>query len=841
MKKYKILNIILASMLAISLIPSGFINTSALEEDGEYEEYIEETEDEAEEEHVHEFGDWYVDEDAGLRIRECACGARETEELENPTFIPEEDVIPEEDIIVEVSTNIEDEPVIPEKNLLESKVMSSPRLMSTPNLGSTPTVTQSKIILNTQFVNYNGSVMYTAYDENHNEIATKFVTASSNVTMKVPAGQYAMIVCELINDNLDNTTQSVTSVSGTFENAMYYLNVIVTYTPPCTHINTHEDVTDATYTSAGVKKTICNDCGKTLDIEAIPMLVCAHANTEDVIIRDSTEKSTGSAKVVCTDCNKTIRTKVIPKKEHVHTFEKETIASTCDTNGCELNVCTDCGYTEVIKTLPTTDHEWDEGTIVQQPTCSSVGWKEFKCKNCDTIKQSSIPALNHDFEVEITTPATCKDYGVKTYTCKNCGKVLTDSIPKTNTHDWNGNYEFSKTPTCTEDGELVLKCTICGEVLDTMETSKIAHSYVWVTKTEPTDTTDGLKEYKCKNCGNVSKTEVIPKTGNACTHPFPRRTVQKVVPTCTQREVVDVYCNQCGELIQENLMLYTNEENHPNLQQTVVKEPTYEAAGTLRYYCPDCGWEETDEIEPLTCNHPSTTIWENPTTGKRFVKCTVCKRLIKEYDDSLITNCSHTGYGTEEVVVTQADSTHWGEYNYVCKNCKKVMSTSRVHPYSSYTLNDENGNSVTLYGWFDDDYAHQVFNLTNEYRTSNGLNSLHYNTSTQDASNTRALEAAVYFSHTRPNGSKWNTVTSSWKYGGENLASGQDDPDWVMRSWKNSDGHNKNLLYGRESGQTPFKGLSVGCFHKFKFNNSYKPSVPTETVVWSQNFTFYEY
>ncbi len=314
-----------------------------------------------------------------------------------------------------------------------------------------------------------------------------------------------------------------------------------------------------------------------------------------------------------------------------------------------------------------------------------------------------------------------------------------------------------------------------------------------------------------------------------------------MAPTCTRREVVDVYCNECGKLIQKDLILYTDEENHTNLQTEVVKEATYEEPGVIRYYCKDCGFEVEDEIERLHCDHPTTTVYEDPKTGKRFVKCTVCKRLLREYDDDLVTNCSHTGYGQKEVCVQAPDATHWGEYNYVCARCGKVMSTKRVHPYKAYTLEDQNGNPVTVYGWFDDEYAKEVFDLTNEYRRANGLNALSYHTTLQDASNLRALEAAIYFSHERPSGGKWNTITSKWKYGGENLASGQDDPEWVMRSWKNSDGHNKNLLYGKEAKQTPFKGLSVGCFHKMKFNNKYTPSVPTETLVWVQNFTFFEY
>ena len=828
MKKNKILSKVLTFILICSLVSGMFIHTSALESDENEEyagEYTEEVQNEVKE-HVHEFGDWYVDEEAHLKIRECACGERETENIEDDTYFPEEN------IIVKTSTNIDNDV----ENLSEpNTVMTSPKSpMRTMGLTSTPQNTQSKIILNTEFVNFDGVATYTAYDNDNNKIAEKVVMNTSNVTMKVPGGQPASIVCTLSGVSLEGVTQSVTRVSGTFENAMYYLNVVITYVAPCQHANTREDVVEATYLSGGIKKVLCSDCGKTISEVTIPKLVCNHTNTEDIIVRDSTEKTTGTARVVCRDCGNLVRIKTIPKKEHTHTFETKTIASTCEQNGCVLNVCSDCGYTEVIRTLPTTDHEWGPGTVVTQPTCSSAGWTEYTCKNCSTVKRTSIAPLDHDFDVEITKQATCKDYGEKIYTCKICGKKLTDAIPKTSNHDWSGDYVSTKAPTCIERGEMTLSCTICGEVLDTKTTATISHKYEWVTTKEATEAEDGLKEYKCKTCGNVTNSEVIPKTGG-CSHPFPRRKVQKVVPTCTQREIADIYCNECGELVQENVMYYTDPDNHPNIEEIILKEATYDEPGIKRYLCLDCGLELDTEIPQLVCYHRTTEIWNDPDTGKSYVKCITCGKILRE------STCSHTGYGQEEVIVTQADATHWGEYQYVCKNCKKVMSTARVHPYSAYRLENRDGEMVTLYGWFDNEYAQEVFRLTNEYRVANGLNTLHYNTSTQDASNTRALEAGVFFSHDRPGGGRWNTVTSSWRYGGENLAGGQSSPSGAMTAWKNSEGHNRCLLYGKEPGQEPFKGLSVGCFHRFKFNNSYKPSVPTETIIWVQNFTFDEY
>ena len=204
--------------------------------------------------------------------------------------------------------------------------------------------------------------------------------------------------------------------------------------------------------------------------------------------------------------------------------------------------------------------------------------------------------------------------------------------------------------------------------------------------------------------------------------------------------------------------------------------------------------------------------------------------------------CDHSGYWDGNKYkhytykLTKPTKDKCGLSQKICEVCGKVLSETEIHPADTYELTDENGEKVTLIGWFDHDYARQVFDLTNDYRRENQLNMLQYNMKTQDASDLRALEAAVYFSHTRPNGNKWNTITSDWRYGGENIALGYQTPHYVMNAWKNSPGHNANLLYGQNAGSTPFQGLSVGVFHQLIFDGNYY----RESISWSQNFTFYD-
>ena len=75
------------------------------------------------------------------------------------------------------------------------------------------------------------------------------------------------------------------------------------------------------------------------------------------------------------------------------------------------------------------------------------------------------------------------------------------------------------------------------------------------------------------------------------------------------------------------------------------------------------------------------------------------------------------------------------------------------------------------------------------------MEKLDWNQNLESVSDVRAEECDEDFSHTRPNGSAWNTVNSQIQ-GGENLAFGQDDAQEVVDDWMDSPTHRDNILYG---------------------------------------------
>ena len=91
--------------------------------------------------------------------------------------------------------------------------------------------------------------------------------------------------------------------------------------------------------------------------------------------------------------------------------------------------------------------------------------------------------------------------------------------------------------------------------------------------------------------------------------------------------------------------------------------------------------------------------------------------------------------------------------------------------------------------------AAQVVEQVNAERAKYGLSALRVDAELTRAANVRAQEIVESFSHTRPDGSQWSTVSDS-AYG-ENIAKGQNTVDRVMASWMSSEGHRANIL--RES------------------------------------------
>lgn len=96
------------------------------------------------------------------------------------------------------------------------------------------------------------------------------------------------------------------------------------------------------------------------------------------------------------------------------------------------------------------------------------------------------------------------------------------------------------------------------------------------------------------------------------------------------------------------------------------------------------------------------------------------------------------------------------------------------------------------------EFEQEVIRLVNEERRKAGVDPLEESQTLRPAAQQRAVESALRFSHTRPNGSQWRTVFAEFgvdaEYRGENLAAGQRTPSRVVLEWMQSAQHRANIL-----------------------------------------------
>ena len=126
-------------------------------------------------------------------------------------------------------------------------------------------------------------------------------------------------------------------------------------------------------------------------------------------------------------------------------------------------------------------------------------------------------------------------------------------------------------------------------------------------------------------------------------------------------------------------------------------------------------------------------------------------------------------------------------------------------------------------------WKREVLNLVNEERTKNGLNALEWGVTCEAAAAVRARELMSNYSHTRPDGSSWETacpLPESGGSSGENLMAGNAavSPQTVVAAWMNSPDHRANIL------SPNFTKLAVGFI--------FDPEAQYKTY-WSQFFSTY--
>lgn len=242
--------------------------------------------------------------------------------------------------------------------------------------------------------------------------------------------------------------------------------------------------------------------------------------------------------------------------------------------------------------------------------------------------------------------------------------------------------------------------------------------------------------------------------------------------------------------------------------------------------------ENTEAVPPVSQNTQPSNNGQQQTSEPATVPAP--ESSVPEPPAPQPTECQHTST-TRKVTTAATESSH-GAWATVCNGCGTTLETGSIHAYGAYSVDIGGGQTTTVYGYFDDGIADEIFKQLNTYRQENGLPALENRF--HEEAKIRAMECAYLYSHDRPNGEEF------WineMIGGENLNMSKRNALWwlaaenspsmvateLMQSWKDSYGHNANMLTEDELG-------GVGVFVTMVVDSDGIPS--RDTIYAAQNF-----
>lgn len=239
-----------------------------------------------------------------------------------------------------------------------------------------------------------------------------------------------------------------------------------------------------------------------------------------------------------------IKEEEIPKTKHNYTTMK--IFPTCQKRGYTTYRCVSCGDTYNDNYVEKTEHTYSS-EIIEEPTCRKAGKIKYTCINCNDTYIEEIPIIDHKYESKIIE-ATCIEEGYRLHTCVMCGASYRDDLKPKIEHAYTywdkikdptctekgieertclrcktkdkrfieplgHKYDYKTImPTCTEVGQLIGVCSVCGDEFVEKAIPMVAHTYSnWEIIKKPTIYEKGIRQRKCTCCNKIDKEEIDSK------------------------------------------------------------------------------------------------------------------------------------------------------------------------------------------------------------------------------------------------------------------------------------------------------------------------------------------
>ena len=357
--------------------------------------------------------------------------------------------------------------------------------------------------------------------------------------------------------------------------------------------------------------------------------------------------------------------------------ETKDFAATCDRYAHTDTICNMCG--SILDSVTTGNtygsHVYDYENVVRyiyssdQKDCDITRENrivaEVKCQVCQKLQWV------HDLEYHIGLDTSVKRYDeiskLYYYTCAKDHKVIakiqapgTSNPDSTHEHTY-GPPVVTKQPTCTENGEQVVTCTICNEQKkETIAATGHKFGDPVVTK-QPTCTEAGEQVRTCTVCGEKS----VPETTPALGHDFEHGTITAVTPaTCASTGTVTKKCSRCD--VTETATLQIDPAAHSYGEWITTTLGTCVSKEVKTHTCSLCGQSESEEFD-FGDHEYTSQITTAPTCYEDGVRTYTCKHCGDTYDET--EKCTGHKFGTPI-------SDGKGTTTVTCTECGMIVTTT---------------------------------------------------------------------------------------------------------------------------------------------------------------------
>ena len=291
---------------------------------------------------------------------------------------------------------------------------------------------------------------------------------------------------------------------------------------------------------------------------------------------------------------------------------------------------------------------------------------------------------------EISKDSTCTEAGEKIYTCKVCGETKTEAIEALG-HAYSEEWTVDKEATCEEAGSKSHHCTRpgCDSKSEVTVIEALGHEWGEGKETKaPTCTEAGEKTYTCTRC-DKTKTEAIEALGHAYSEEW---TVDKEA-TCEEAGSKSHHCTRPGCDSKTDVTVI-EALGHEWGEGKETKAPTCTEAGEKTYTCTRCEKTKTEAIEALGHDYSDEwTVDKEATCEEAGSKSHHCTRpgCDSKTDVTVIEALGHEwGEGKETKAPTCTEA---GEKTYTCTRCEKTKTEAIEalgHDYSDeWTVDKE--------------------------------------------------------------------------------------------------------------------------------------------------------